>query len=215
MKPQVVYEQEIKNVEDQIVKTSIADNSFLINDDQDQILKTLPGAGDPVHIQTTDNDEKKETTIKAKRLVIKFLNSPNINFSTFTRGEDDRFPVSTTINDNTVFKGFLQQSDISEPFLPQNNQEVTMYAIDGLAYLKDIKLVDFGGNVPRGLNRMIDYICWCLNKTGQSLPVNVVNNLKEEDSPGIWQAQANFINSTSRISTFFSTTNFYKVGHPV
>jgi hypothetical protein len=214
MKPRIQYVMEFLNFEEQTIKVVISDMSDLIDDAQDSILYSLPAAEDPLHISTTDNSEDKFTPIKAKKATIKFRNSTNINYSTFARGEDDRFPVTVTCNDLVVFKGFLEQSDIFEPFLPQIEQDVTLIAIDGLAYLKDIALTDFDDETPIGQNRIIDYIAWCLNKTGLELDIHVVNNLREQDAAGKWQGVAVF--TAPDIITAPSTTGrFWKVGHIV
>lgn len=212
MKPSIQYEMSFTNVEQQVVKITIYDRQTLIDDSADAEVVDLPGAEDPLHIQTIDNSEDKFTPIKPKRAVIKFRNKNEINYSTFATGEDDRFPVEITINDLFIFKGFLEQSDIQEPFLPQEEQEVTLIAVDGLAYLKDIALTKFDETTPRGYNRIIDYIAWCLNKTGNDLIINVINNLREQDSPGKWQTTAQFTapNAISVPDTYF---RFFKVGH--
>lgn len=211
MKPSLQYELTFTNFEQQEVKVTIYDRTILIDDSADAQIIDLPGAGDPVHIQTVDNSEDKFTVFKSKKATIRFRNDNNINYSTFATGEDDRFPVEITINDLFVFKGFLEQSDIQEPFLPQDEQEVQLIAIDGLAYLKDVALTDFNGETPRLRNRMIDYLAWCLSKTGNELNINVVNNLKEQDSPGIWQTTAQFTapNTIAIPVTYF---RFFKDG---
>lgn len=153
--------------------------SFLIGSDVERI--PLEGAGEPLHIQTTDNDEDKFTTVLGKSAVITFLSGDGVDFNTFAEGEDDRFFVHIYVEDDQareVFRGFLVLEDNAELFLPDSN-EVILTATDNLGMLADVPLTDFDGVVPTNENAIMSYIAWALAKTGLRLPIFVAMNIRE------------------------------------
>lgn len=213
-KPGIIYRLVFDNVESQEVRVDIKDKSVLIDDGADETITELEISGDGAHVVIEDTDEGKYTPIKTTKAVIKFLNSESINLSTFAAGEDDRFNALVYIDDRVIFDGFLQQGDISEPFLYQENQEVQLTAIDGLAFLKDIPHSDDSGLNPLGIHNIMQYIVWCLHKIGSTKNINVVNNLREEDNPGFWQSQATFSGApTNTILVPIATLPYFKFGN--
>jgi hypothetical protein len=152
-------------------------------------------SGDPFHITTIDNDEDKFTPIRAKQATIQFLADNNFNLNTFAaNSEDSRWFVEAYIEDSVnplvsvkyLFQGFLVLNDLSQEFIDNSaHPVVTLTATDGLGLLKDLALTKPDGTNPRGPNKIIEYVSWCLQKTGIQASVNVMNNLMEESFPGL------------------------------
>jgi hypothetical protein len=178
-----IYRIRFNNVEEQEIQCTLTDETG------DLDIIDIEGAEDAVRIVSQDNDESKYSPIKAKKCVIKFLNSQAVNVRTFSIGEDNRWLVEVKINSLLVFVGHLEQGDIEEPFQYEQNQIVVLTATDGLGILKTHRLDDTfnlwttsGGCGPNE-NRIIDYIANCLGASGLSLTINVINNLREIDNP--------------------------------
>lgn len=212
-KPGIIYRLTWLTVENITVVVNIYDKSVQIDSitGEEQIYLLSP-SGHPLDIQVVDNNEDKFTPIRAKRAAITFLNDSNFNFTTFSTGEDDRFIVDITAGGIFIFRGFLEMNDIREPFLFQQNQEVTITAIDGLAFLKGKQLLDTKGGKFSGQNRLIDYIAGALLSTGLQLNINVFNNIREEANPGRWQTTALFTSpNTISVPTIYA--RYFKAGH--
>ena len=176
------YRIQFNNVEEQAIECTLTDETG------DLDIIDIEGAEDAIRIVSQDNDESKYSPIKAKKCVIKFLNSQSVNVRTFSTGEDNRWLVTVKINSLTVFVGHLEQGDIEEPFQYEENQIVTLTATDGLGVLKTHRLEDVynvwtPGNTQE--NRIIDYIAACLGVTGLRLTINIINNLREQDNDDI------------------------------
>src|SRR4249919_387506 len=178
-----IYRIRFNNVEEQEIECTLTDETG------DLDIIDIEGAEDAIRIVSQDNDESKYSPIKAKKCVIKFLNSQAVNVRTFSIGEDNRWLVEVKINSLLVFVGHLEQGDIEEPFQYEQDQIVVLTATDGLGILKTHRLDDTfnlwttsGGCGPNE-NRIIDYIANCLGASGLSLTINVINNLREIDNP--------------------------------
>jgi hypothetical protein len=176
-----------------LVYLDIYDRSLVVDDAATVLQIDVAGHDSVVKIATVDNNEDKFTPIKALQATIEFLSDGSVSASTFAEAPipsggtdpgDPRWYVEIYLNDtaNSIFKGFLNLSDCSEPFLPHPNV-VTLTASDGLGTLKDKELKTFEDATPRGYYRIADYISWCLRKTGQQLPLNVVYNIREANHP--------------------------------
>jgi hypothetical protein len=140
----------------------------------------LKGAVDAFKIDVVNNDEDKYSPIKAKKATIQFNSTQNFDLNTFT-GNDDRYLVRAWVQETsaTLFKGFLVMDDMTEPYLPKPNV-VTLVATDNIGLLKDVALTKPDGTNPRGMFTLIEYISWCLQKTGLQGDIYVCNNVKEE-----------------------------------
>lgn len=141
----------------------------------------LQGSGSPDTLQVIDNDENKFATIKAKQLTIQFIATASVDINTFAKGEDNKWYVESWTNtrDNIDFKGFLITDDLQQPFLPvQGNIVVTLLATDRLGTLKAVQLSDNNKIPPLGKYKISQFLSWILKKTGMSLPIYVVNNIK-------------------------------------
>jgi hypothetical protein len=200
MKPGLAYIHQLKNIEEKIVTTTIYDTSFMVSDDVDVILVSLQAAGDPLHLTTSGSKEDKLAPLKAKILTIQFNSTPSEDLSTFADGHDDRFKVVSQIENQTIFEGFLELNDNNEAFLPKTNI-VTLSANDKLAALKDITWTEDDGTFPVGRYKLGTIIGHCLKKTGLSLPIKVVNNLRH----GTGQKQYQALFSTSSNTVVVST----------
>lgn len=173
------YRIQFNNFEEQAVEATITNDAGSLG------TIDIEGAEDAVRIVSQDNDESKYSPIKAKKCVIKFLNSQSVALRTFATGEDNSWLVTVKINSLTVFIGYLEQGDIEEPFQYEENEIVVLTATDGLGALKSRRLDDiYNVWTPDNLkeNRIIDYIAACLGATGLELTINVINNLREEDN---------------------------------
>jgi hypothetical protein len=144
-------------------------------------LVELEGADDTFTTGADNSGEDKFTPIRGHKATIQFHSTDTVNLLTFLQGDDNRFLVDAYVvsTNKRIFKGFVVQDDISQPFLPHPNV-VTLTAGDGLGLLKNEPLTDSDGDVPGGHYTIIEYISWCLEKTGLELPIHVINNLKEE-----------------------------------
>ena len=143
----------------------------------------LEMADNPVIIRTVDNDEDKFTSIRSKAAEIRVHTNNDVNVMTFGGGGDNQYQVTISVGteSNVIFTGWLSISDLSQTFLPDPNVLV-LTATDGLGFLKDVPLTDFDGQIPEYENKLIDYISWCLSKTGLELDIAVEMNLIEKDS---------------------------------
>lgn len=130
-------------------------------------------------ITDTIEEDKFKDVIRHKRAEIKFFSSIGVSMATFAAGEDNRWYVVITIRGKyTLFIGHLNQDDIREPFLDPEINTVTLTAVDGLKALYTIPLTKPDGTNPRGINRIIEYIHWCLLKTGLNLLIYSMNNVR-------------------------------------
>lgn len=170
----IIYQLSFKNVEDKLVRVFIEDNS---TEADTPVTINLDPSGDPCRISTIDNNEDKFNPIKAQQAIISFFSNGEQSLETFSDGPDDRFSVTIDYNGTIIFKGFLSLNDNSEDFLPPRNV-VALTANDKLGALKEIPLTDNDGINPIGKYKLIDYVVFCLKKTGLNLPVNIIHNLR-------------------------------------
>lgn len=144
----------------------------------------LEGADDVAHVFVIDNDESKFTPIRAKQMELKFLSTATENLTSFIDSSDNRWLVEYYVNGALKFKGFLVLDDLDEDFLDSDTSNiVTLVATDNIGLLKDEPLTNFDGENPRGEYSLVQYLAWALSKTGLSLPINIVHNLREENNP--------------------------------
>src|SRR5205809_2441232 len=171
------------NAEEQLVEAYIEDSAGSLG-----ILELKAGEEGSIQVGAVDNDELKYG-IKPSRAIIQFINSDTINLDTFSLGEDGKWTVRIAVNTKTVFLGWLEQGNISEPFLPLGTQIVTLTAFDGLAYLKDSPYVDFDGvtivNKFRTDITIAKHVARTLARTGLQLNINVIDNRREVNNPGV------------------------------
>lgn len=212
MAASIIYEMSFKNVEDVLVKVLIADNAVQTEGDP-EIIQLEP-AGSPLKISTIDEGENKFTPVKSQQVTISFLSNGSTSLETFSDGADDRFSVTVLYGTTIVFYGFLSLSDNSEAFLPPKNQ-VVLTANDKLGALKEIPLTDFGGSVegvnPQGKYTVCQFLAMCLQKTGLSLELRVINSLRP--GAGRLTALATFTSSPNQI--ILAITSFFYIGQKV
>jgi len=163
------------------VRVSIFDTS---SEADNTAVITLQAAGDPLKIIVIDNDENKFTPLRGKQATIQFISRQNQfqDASTFADSSDNRWKVDIAIDpdgDNEpIFTGFLVLTDLQQPFQP-DPQIVTLRASDHLAILSDVPLTEDDESNPAGKYRIAELIALCLKKTGLSLNINVINNLRQ------------------------------------
>lgn len=206
MKPGLIYRLQFENICGRLVTTEIADTEVLIADDADADFIDLDPGGDPCRLRTADDNEDKFTPIKAKQLITQFLSTSDYDMSTFADGPDDRFRVTTKVDSQIVFEGFLAMDEFREAFLPKRNV-IALMATDKLGALKDIAWTDNDGINPIGKYRIADIISQCLKKTGLSLPINVINNLRhgsgQLSTAATFSEPGNYFVTDGLLTTFF------------
>lgn len=176
----------------QTITVRIFDTSIQIPDDQTPELILLQPASAALELSVVDNDQSKFTQIRSMQARIRFKSdqAAGLDITTFADAYDNQYVVEIDGGiDAAIFHGFLMLPDGSMPFQP-DPQVVELTASDHLPLLKDIKWVDADGNHPTGKFRIADIISQCLNQTGQSLSITVINNLR----PG-----AGFFTTTSAL----------------
>lgn len=188
------------------VRVSIFDTEHLIDDADTVNVIPVKTSGTPLVISTIDDDRDKFKPIKSKQARIQLVTQSGITFSTFSDSSDNRWYVEIiTGQPKTLFKGYLSLADMLQDFLP-NPQILELTATDHLGMLKDIPLTDFDGENPITKNKISKYLAWALSKTGLSLPLNVVNNLRH--GTGARTESASF--SGSNITIAAGSDMFYE-----
>ena len=197
-----------------IVRVSIFDTD-LITDDLPVIVNMVP-SGNPLTISIIDNDKDKYKAIKSRQAKIEVLTSNEVGFETFADASDNRYRVEIRLNpdgaNTPLLFGFLSLADNQEDFLPDPNVLV-LTATDHLGMIKDIPMTMPSGAVPSGKSKMIDYLSWCLRKTGLDLEIYVVNNLRH--GSGELTNAATFSSAGNYFVTNSLLTNFFYPGQPL
>lgn len=165
-----------------IIMPDPADNILVELSELEPNVVDLPAAGDPYHL-ITNNSNRNKFGIVGLQAVLKFLSSPEVSIKTFLSGtyDDQRYLVTSYIDDPefVFFRGFLAMSESRDSFMPHPVTEV-LTAVDGLGFLKNIPLTDFTGATPKNEQRIIDFIAWCLAKTGLQYNISAIMNIREE-----------------------------------
>lgn len=168
----------------------------------------------PTETEVVNNDEDKfDNPIRSKRCNIRLHSSDTISIDTFSEGSDLRFYVEKYINDVCKFKGWLSTSDLEQDFLPDPT-EISLIATDGLGFLSEEDLTDFDGITPQNENTLLEYLQWCLSKTGLNLPLWAAFNIREESASPIADTltQIAIFSSTPENQFVTSPTSFFTVG---
>lgn len=161
----------------QIITIDIEDTESGEADEPETIVE-LEMADIPLVIEVVNNEEKKHSVVRGKQANISVNTSEEIGIETFVNGGDNRYKVHIYSEVETLLRGYLSISDLQEPFQPDPNVFV-LTAMDGLGFLEGEPLTDLDGSNPSFENRIIDYIVWCLAKSGHSLPLKIVMNWRE------------------------------------
>jgi hypothetical protein len=203
------YRSEWKMMNDtDIVRVSIFDTDT-ITDDPPTIVNMVP-SGNPLTISIIDNDRDKYKAIKSRQAKIEVLTSNEVGFETFADAHENKYRVEIRLNpdgDNTpLLFGFLSLADNQEDFLPDPNVLV-LTATDHLGMIKDIPMTMPSGANPSGKSKMIDYLTWCLRKTGLNLEVYSVNNLRHGSgnltNPATFSASGNYFVTAGLLTDYF------------
>lgn len=164
------------------IRVDIFETGYQIPDiDTPEVIDMVPG-GTPLTIDVIDNARDKFTPIKAKQATIRFKSDQNQGhvLDTFCDKPDDEWLVEITDVDSggdMIFTGFLMLSDLEQLMQPDPN-EVILVASDHLGALKDVPWSTDEGINPTGKYRIAEIIAMCLKKTGLSLDISVINNLR-------------------------------------
>jgi hypothetical protein len=168
------YQLLFQNKESQTVTINISDTTSGADPSPTYIPLTCAGA----ELITVNDTEDKLSRIEGKRIEFYFLSSASHHLSLFVDQTDNKWLVEVFVAANAVFSGWLVTDETKENFLPRGTYLVKLTASDNLGLLKDLPLTKPDGTNPRGRWRLADYISWCFKKTGLSLPINIVYNLK-------------------------------------
>lgn len=166
----IIYRIEFQNAELETVLIQITDRqNFDSTGDNTVAYEDLIGIAPALELETFNTNEDKFNPILGLRATIRFRSTNQINFSTFSSGEDYRFFVRATCGASYLFSGWLVMDDNTQPYMPPG-QPVTLYATDNFGALKDIELSDFNDARPSGRQKLITIIQWCLRKTEGPYP---------------------------------------------
>ena len=200
MKPGIIYRLDWQNFEGDYIRVDISDTSVQISDADTPQVRGLKPTGDPLSIKTINNAQDKFATFQAKQFNIEFRSEVSFNINTFAEGPDDRFLVVITINPGTVNKeiarGFLVTDDLEQLFQPDPTVCV-LTGSDHLGLLKDLPLTDDDGNYLHGKFKISYFIAQCLKRTGLSLPIRIMNNIRV--GSGIYNGNGAFLAPSNTI----------------
>lgn len=179
-----------------IVCADPADNEIFIMNQMDGVTENLIAGGDPLHQVINNNGGDKLATIQGTQLVMEINTETNDVLNKLLRGQysDKRYKTTGYINDRVFFRGFMLVADAEEPFIP--TPTLKLVAVDGLGSLRNKPLVKPDGTNPTGYNKIIKYIAWCLQQTGQSLPINVAMNIRGVEYGSITDEPGNHFYNT-------------------
>jgi hypothetical protein len=172
------------NAEDQkLITVNIYDALSGEVDEPTEIIP-LEMAERPAVVSVEDNDEDKFTWRRSKRLEINIHSTDSIGMETFVVGGDNRYYVEQFEESKCKFRGWLSVADIQEDFLPNPNV-ITLIATDGLGFLDSEPLVNEDDENPTNENSILDYIRWCLRKTGIERDIYINMNTREKTASSL------------------------------
>lgn len=198
----------------QALEVSIFDTENIIPDADDPNIIQLQADANPLVIKVINNDEDKFSPIRAKQAIIQFKSDLNQlqDSTTFADSGDNRWLVECTADGVMIFTGFLMLTDIQQDHLPDLNT-VVLTASDHLGLLRDIPLTTDALINPTGKQRIAQYLAWALKKTGLSLEIIVINNLRH--GSGQLMLSSTFTSANSRITPAAGTNSFFYEGQSI
>ena len=126
-----------------------------------------------VHAYEREDNEDILSPIMSSTLTISFYSTTNTDFSNFFSYSDREFYVVHEFEGNVVFKGYLLNDIVGEPF-QDPPYPVVLTATDALAQLKEVALT--GPNVDTDLGTLIFQQ---LNSLGLAMDFEICNDLYE------------------------------------
>jgi hypothetical protein len=126
-----------------------------------------------------DNEEDKFTARRSKRLEVNIHSSDSIGLETFIIGGDNRFYIELFEVSKCKFRGWLSVADTQEDLLPDPNI-ISLIATDGLSLLDNEPLVNDDDENPSNENTIMDYLRWCVRKTGIERDIYISMNVREK-----------------------------------
>lgn len=196
----------------QAMKIDILDTETLIPDADTPVIIPLLPSGNPLVISILNDDRDKFSPIRAKVAKIQFESDKSAfqDITTFSDSGDNRWKVEITADSNPVFYGFLMLSDSQMAFQPDPNL-VVLTASDHLGVLKDIILTTDANENPSGKYRIAELLTMALKKTGLSLGLVVINNLRH--GSGQISVLASFTSSPNQF--IVAVTSWFYIGQRV
>lgn len=133
-----------------------------------------------IKINWGSGEYNKLEPICASEATIELVQTASFDIDTILAENDFQFMVNIYYNETLFWVGWLITDDLKQPFLPQPNI-IQLRAIDGLGILKGAEFVLLAQTRP--FEFLTGYACvfYCLEKTGQTLPVTFWNNLVPDD----------------------------------
>lgn len=208
----IIYRLDFKNIKNQEVRIDISPTDILIPDIYTPEVFYLVGTANPLVVSTINNERDKFQSVRSKQAIIQFRSDSAAGFdiNTFSKGSDSLWKVDISLISTSVkiFTGFLILDDNQQPFQP-DPQVVTLTATDHLGALKDVPLVTSSDVNPTGKIKIGVLIADCLRKTGLSLNINVVNNLRTGSGEYTAQALFSFAGQYIAVTTVTEIAFFY------
>lgn len=179
-----IYRSEWLNFKGDDIRVDMSPTDVLIADADTPTVFDLQASGNPLTISVGNDSEDKLNPFRPRYATIRIKSTSSIQVSTFAGGPDNGWYVNITnqTTATTIFLGFLVLDDLQQPLLP-DAQDIELIASDHLGLLKEIALADADGLNPIGKYTLAQLITMCLNKTGLSLPLRVINNLRIDAKP--------------------------------
>jgi hypothetical protein len=216
---------DIVNFEQQAVRVDIA--SPVVAGVDEFVDPFLEGSDQPIILESVDVDDDKTKVIRGRRLTCGFNSTDEIpgavttlanNVDTFSDGDEDDFTVQLNISSGpgTIpFAGNLVLDDNTEAFQPRPNP-VRLFASEGLASLRDVKLRESDGDIPVGHFRLIDYIYLCLNNLGVGIGPTVYIAMNLFEKSRYRKLSANFnITATNKFRIPYDQAGFLTLGDTI
>ena len=126
-------------------------------------LTELIGGASPIRFEYDSSDDLMDP-IKPTKAVVSVISYTNFALTDLYTDQNMKFEVEIYYLTNLFFKGFIVPHEYTEPYeMPP--YEVTVTAVDGLVYLKDI-LYDNSGAYYTGRKRQSEIIYDILSKIG-------------------------------------------------
>jgi hypothetical protein len=179
----LIYKLQWITAKDDItVIVNIYDTSVQIEDDEEPQVIELRPSGTPLYIRSLNNSSDKLNPVQGKQAEIQFKTDSNYDITTFSDGGDNRYYVEINTDHAStditpLFLGYLVLVDCQQPFQPNPNI-VRLIATDHLGLLGEIPWSEDNGNITLGKMRIAEAVALCLKKTGLSLHLNVISNLR-------------------------------------
>lgn len=187
------YRIQFNNIEGQACEVLIEDTA---SGTGTATYNDMTGTATPCVVRVIDNNTDPFAPIKAKECVIEFV-AGDYDINTFAFGYDNRFKVTYSIATVVYFVGYLVMDEMQQDYQPvEHGIPVRLTATDNIGTLKDVDLTNFGAPITDGHFSIVQYLAWIFKATNLQLNINVVWNVREEDSDtNLGHLETTFIHS--------------------